>query len=281
MKSLFPASLAFLALAPVSRSGPVEAAIVAAMKLSDQPNYSWVTNIDDDAQSYEIAGRTVVGGYTRVTMPPPPGLRPRMSREVRNPLDAIFADNVNCVIRTDDGWKRPDDLPMPPPDDADFDGLANVGQPAGLGMGGIGRMPSLPPPRPRPVDRSEDRGYSNQQLAINPPHLELGVIVSSHSELKVDGETVTGLLTEYGAALLLVHDGQKDLVPRQASGIFTLWIRNGMVVSYQVKLTGVLSVSTPYGRKNIEVHQTMNTAVKDVGTTVVDVPDEAKRKLGP
>ncbi len=267
-------------LGAVVRAGPVETAIVAAMKLSDEPNYSWVTEVDDDARSYEISGRTAVGGYSRITMPAPPSLRPRMNREVRDPLDAIFSDNVNCVVRTDGGWKHPGDLPLPPPDDSDFDSLPNASMPAGMGLGGMGRIPVIPAPRPRPPERGEDRGYSNQQLSINPPHLELGVIVSSHDDLKVDGDTVTGTLTEYGAALLLVHDGDKKIVPRQASGTFTLWIRDGIVTRYQVKLAGVISAPTEYGRKNFEVHQTMNTSVKDIGTTEVDVPDDAKRKLG-
>ena len=34
-------------------AGPREAAIVAAMKLSEQPNYSWTTTVTDDARTYD------------------------------------------------------------------------------------------------------------------------------------------------------------------------------------------------------------------------------------
>ena len=51
-------------------AGPVESAIIAAMKLPEAPNYSWRTEVVDDARSYEIVGATDrTGDYSLVTMP--------------------------------------------------------------------------------------------------------------------------------------------------------------------------------------------------------------------
>ena len=43
-----------------------DAVIVAAVRLSDHPNYSWASTISDDARTYDVEGRTQKGGFTRV-----------------------------------------------------------------------------------------------------------------------------------------------------------------------------------------------------------------------
>ena len=125
----------------------------------------------------------------------------------------------------------------------------------------------------------EDRAYSNLQLAISHPHEELGVIVGSHQEFTVEGDVVSGTLTDLGAQLLLVRDGQKDITPLRAAGSFKVWLRDGLVAKYQVKLEGILKIDTPNGQRNVQVNQTTHTVIKDVGTTTVIVPDQARVKL--
>ena len=129
------------------------------------------------------------------------------------------------------------------------------------------------------VRDNEERNYSNLQLAISPPHEELGVIVSSHSEFKVEGDVVSGTLTDLGAQLLLVRDGQHTLTPVRAAGAFKLWLREGAVAKYQVRLEGILSIETPNGRRQIAVHQVTNTIVTAVGTTTFELPEQARLKL--
>lgn len=57
MKRLLLASLVILQ-SPAACAGPIEDAVVAVMRLSDRPNYTWVATVDDDARSYDIVGRT-------------------------------------------------------------------------------------------------------------------------------------------------------------------------------------------------------------------------------
>jgi hypothetical protein len=273
----WPLGLAvWCAAAALLRAGPAEAAILAAMRLAEQPNYSWTTTITDDARTYDTEGKTRRGELTWVKMPVVNSIRRRLGRSVTDTqIELIFRGNVDCVIATDRGWKRPDDLSLAD-DEAGGDssgggfggGLPGIGV-AGGGTSGRGRS-RLPEP---------ERRYSNLQLAISHPHEELGVIVSSHQELKVEGDIVAGTLTDLGAQLLLVHDGQKEIAPVRATGIFKLWLRGGMVAKYQVRLEGVLYIETPKGRRQIQVHQTMDTIVKDVGTTTFEVPESARRQL--
>jgi hypothetical protein len=130
---------------------------------------------------------------------------------------------------------------------------------------------------PLPVAPPAPHGYSNAQYGISRPHEELAIIVSSYADLNVDGNVVEGRLTDQGARLLLVRDGQKDITPLVAAGIFKLQLQNGMVSSYLVRLEGILAV----GKKKVHVHQTTNTVIMNVGTTKFDVPVEVEQKLGP
>jgi hypothetical protein len=89
---------------------------------------------------------------------------------------------------------------------------------------------------------------------------------------------VTGTLSDVGARLLLVREGQEGrITPLVAAGNFRLQIQNGSVTRYSVQLEGVLLVDK---KKKILVHQTSSTIVKGVGTSGFDVTDEIKRKLG-
>ena len=255
---------------------------MAIMRLSDQPSYSWVATVQDDARTYDIDGKTVRGGFTHVKMPVINTVRRRLGRSVTDTrIELIFRGNVACVLRTEDDWKTPEELPEPQ-EERDTDppntrpGSAIPG--AGAIYGGLMKGAVIRRPATRIPERDEQQ-YSNLQLGISHPHEELGVIVSSHVDFVVEHDTVTGTLTDLGAQLLLVRDGQKQITPQRAAGTFKLWLRDGMVSKYQVKLQGILTVDTPNGRRHVAVNQTTHTILKDIGTTKFEVPEQARVKL--
>jgi len=258
-------------------AGPSETAIVAAMKLSEQPNYSWVATVTDDARTYDIVGQTGPEGFSAVKMPAINALRRRLGRSVTDTeIEFIFRGNVAYVLKHGEHWKLPGELPAAGESEASGDSVAVSGSvPGGTDAGPVLRIP-LPP---KPDRKAEPRTYSNLQVAVSLPHDELGVIVSSHDEFKVDGEVVSGTLTDLGAQLLLVRDGQSAISPVRAAGTFKLWLRDGLVTRYQVRLEGVLSIDSPAGRRDLIVHQHTDTQIKNVGATVFDVPAEARTKL--
>lgn len=267
----------FIGLAP-SYAGQKEDAIVAIMRLSEQPNYSWVATVTDDARSYDISGQTKKGGFTRVTMPMINSVRRRLGRSSTDTTNEIvFRGNVACVIATESGWLRPEELPLP--GEAEVDPVITPGRPGPLGTGILGNS-GVRRRTSGGRDQEERRPYSNLQLALSHPHEELGVIVCSHQELRVDGDIVTGTLTELGAQLLLVRDGQDQITPLRAAGTFKLWLRGGLVARYLVRLEGTLSIDTSRGNREVSVHQVTDTVIKDVGKTRFDIPDEARQKLG-
>jgi hypothetical protein len=280
MKALLLATLAAAGAAGL-HAGPTEAAILAAMKLSEVPSYAWTATVTDDARTYDIIGRTSRAGYSRVKMPLVNAVRRRLGR-TSSEVDAnyIFRGNVACVIETEQGWRRPDEL-----EHTEFEA-----DPAPATIGPTGHAPILggPPLGPRSPAGRRGRGgrdrpeaaYSNIQLGLSLPHEELAVIVTSHTSFVLEGDTVSGALTDLGAQLLLVRDGQQAIAPRKAAGTFKLWLQNGAVVKYQVRLEGLLSVEAGGVRREIVVQQRTDTAIRDVGTTLVDVPDQARLRLG-
>lgn len=269
----------------VLQAGPAESSIIAAMRLSEEPNYTWASTIEDDARTYEIVGKTERGGPTRVRMPLVNALRRQLGRSAPDHLvEAVFLGNERCVLHTESGWLTLDEVrrirgpvrtasvgttirTVPGPGGGSY--LINTSPVFGTQRGMLGPRP----PERRPVP------YSNLQFAVSHPHEELGVVVASHRDWQVEGEVVTGSLSEMGAALLLVRDGQREIQPLAAGGTFKLWIRDGMVIRYQLRLEGVLSVATSRGTQRVAVQQVSFTNITDVGTTQLDVPAEAKRKL--
>ncbi len=277
--------LAALLLTSAAVAGPVDDAILAAMNLAEKPNYSWRATISDDLQTYDLHGQTRVGEFTRVTMPLAGDLRRQFGRRLReHELTMIFRGNVRCAIATEEGWKTADELPALTDHEIAELGTFAIPQIA-LGMGirrgmsGFGHTPggrSKLRAGTRGGLNEDSPGYSSLRLAVSHPHEELAIIVSSYADLRVNGNLVTGRLTDLGAQLLLVREGQADVEPVAATGSFQLWIHDGMVTKYHVEMEGVLSVE----HELLEVRQSMTTVVNGVGTTKFEVPAEVRQKLG-
>jgi hypothetical protein len=272
---------------PGMRAAPTDAAIVAAMKLPDAPNYSWVSEISDDARSYEIVGKTDrLTDYSLVTMPMVGAVRRRVTRGssgTDNQATVLFKGGEHFVVQTDEGWMRPEEMPAMsgrggrggyPPGGNYPGGAFPAGGQRGRGRRGGGPFPgddgSTTPP-----------AYSNLQQTLSRPHEEIAIIVAGFTDIKADeGGVFTGVLNETAAKLLLVHAGQDQITPLKASGTFRLWVASGRLVKYETKLEGTLQVETRSTKHEVVVHQTSTTTLKDTGATSFEVPDDARKKLG-
>ena len=105
--------------------------------------------------------------------------------------DMIFKGSEKFVIQTDDNWRRPDEG-------------SNGGERGGARRGGgFGGPPGTGGPRGRSSrgargsgnESGNAAGYSNLQNTLSRPHEEIGVIVGGATDLKVDGEKLTGSMT--------------------------------------------------------------------------------------
>jgi hypothetical protein len=257
------------------RASASDQAVIVAMKLADAPNYAWSTSVDDDARSYVIDGQTNLADkneFSLVTMPMVATVRRRVTRATSNSenvMTAIFCGDERLVIQTPDGWRKPEQLSANSEGSARNTGSGITSRRGRRGASGVPHGGDRPPP-----------AYSNLQLTLSRPHEELAIIVAGYTELKADGDSVTGLLSETAAKLLLVHAGQQEITPLTASGTFRLWVREGQIAKYEIKLEGTLAVAANGDRHEITVHQTATTEVKNIGTTKFEVPEEAQKKLG-
>jgi hypothetical protein len=253
-------------------AGPVEDGIVAAMNLSERPNYSWLSVVDDDARSYEIKGQTSREGFTRIRMPVINAIRRRLGRETTdNVVDAIYHGNVDCVFATDNGWKRLAELPPPPEPKTP---LLRPGGVRGLGLVGV-----MEPKPPKVDEENETQPFSNLQPGITHPHEEIGVLISSGTNWRAEGDSLSGSLNELGVQLMLVRDGHPEITPEGGKGSFTIWIRDGLVYRYKVRLSGVLAIKTAKGIRRVSVKQNTTTLIQNVGSTQVNVPEEVRQRF--
>jgi hypothetical protein len=264
--------------------------VVAAMRLSEQPNYRWSSVVLDDARTYAIEGAAGGEGYTWVRLPLVPALARRLSRETPPEVEAVFRGSAALVVNTERGWRTLRELPRR---HRDWDFYCEpttvpASRGAPLRQAAAGGDPwetpepdesalLQPAPLPDPFEDEDAKPYCNAQFALSHPHEELAVIVSSYTDLKVQGDIATGTLSDLGAQLLLVRDGQEQIRPLSAAGTFQLQIRHGIVVRYRLQLEGTMLV----GRRRVQINQTSTTQIADIGKTALDVPAEVRRKLDP
>ena len=267
----------FFPLLGTAVAGPGETAIVAAMALSAAPNYTWVSTVSDDAGTYLIDGKTQGAGQTWVKMPMPRGLAQRLGRDAETQLEMFLVGDQPCVVRSGDDWKFLHELSARSETGANEPFARAMGRMPGGRMGTLGRpLPATVVSRGGRFGSDDDASFrESASPGVSRPHEDLAIIVSSHETLVCEGPTASGTLTDLGAQLLLVREGQTDVTPVSAQGTFKLWFQEGRVARYQLRLEGILLV----GGKTAHVRQTSETTLSRVGTTRFDVPREVREKL--
>jgi hypothetical protein len=87
-------------------------------------------------------------------------------------------------------------------------------------------------------------------------------------------------LTEPGAKELLSRNrrgGGQAPEPKDAKGSVKFWIKDGALTKYEFKLQGKITMGQDQEER--EVTRANTVEIKDVGTTKVSVPEDAKKKL--
>jgi hypothetical protein len=119
------------------------------------------------------------------------------------------------------------------------------------------------------------RGMMARNLKV--PAAQVADIAASAEELKKDGDAYSGALTEAGAKSLLTfrprNGGEASVT--NATGSVKFWLKDGALAKYEFKVKGTVSV----GGNEFENDRTTTVEIKDVGSTKIEVPDEAKKKL--
>jgi hypothetical protein len=112
------------------------------------------------------------------------------------------------------------------------------------------------------------------------PAAEIEDLVSKAQEIKKDGDVFSGDLTEDGAKALLSagfgrRGGQTPPPATDAKGSVKFWVKDGILTKYESKVSG----KREFNGEVRDIVRTTTVEIKDVGTTKLDVPEEAKKKL--
>jgi hypothetical protein len=103
-------------------------------------------------------------------------------------------------------------------------------------------------------------------------------LVSFTKELKKDGDTYSGELTEEGAKTMMSfrpRSGGDAPSVSNAKGSVKFWLKDGALTKYEFNLKGTMN----FNGNDIDQDRTSTVIIKDVGSTKVTVPEEAKKKL--
>ena len=111
------------------------------------------------------------------------------------------------------------------------------------------------------------------------PAVQAADLADAAKELKVGDKGITGDLTEDGAKALMSFRGVRRGVPppdfTNVKGSVTFTLTDGKLVKYSFHVTG----SMDSNGNPVDVDRTTTVEIKDVGTTKIEVPDDAKKKL--
>jgi hypothetical protein len=111
------------------------------------------------------------------------------------------------------------------------------------------------------------------------PATEAATILKHVKELKASDGVISGELTEAGAKELATfrpRAGGQTFEPTKASGSVRFWVKDGQLGKMEVKLASTTNVN---GEER-EFVRTTTYQITEVGTTKVEVPEDAKKKIG-
>jgi hypothetical protein len=111
------------------------------------------------------------------------------------------------------------------------------------------------------------------------PDQQAATLAAQAAALKMDTNGISGDLTEDGAKAMLMFGrrgaGTDGPTVSNAKGSVTFWVTDGKLVKYQFHVSGTVS----FNGNDRDVDRTTTIAITDVGTTKIDVPDDAKKKM--
>jgi hypothetical protein len=111
-----------------------------------------------------------------------------------------------------------------------------------------------------------------------PPAREVETLVSKVKDVKKDGDAYAGDLTPEGVKDLLGRfrrpggDAPEIANPK---GSLKVWLKDGVLSKYQYQVQGKMT----FNNNDVEIDRTTAVEIKDIGTTKLSVPEEAKKKL--
>jgi hypothetical protein len=218
--------------------------INAAKKLAGAGGYAWKSTI-------EMAGGGGGGGGGGMRPGPTEG---KIGKDGMVMLSMTRGDNTTeavvmgtkGAIKTADGWQS----------------LAEATE--GGGGGGQG---------------NPGRFMARRLQTFKAPAAEVEEMAGKTTGLKKVDDAFVGDLTEEAAKGLLTfgpgRGGGDGPSVSNAKGSVKIWVKEGVVAKYEVKVQGTVS----FNGNDRDIDRITKVEIKDVGTAKVEVPEDAKKKL--
>jgi hypothetical protein len=109
------------------------------------------------------------------------------------------------------------------------------------------------------------------------PAVQAAELAAGAKELKQDGDAMAGDLTEDAAKALLTFRlrGSDGPTVGNAKGSVKFWSKDGVLAKYEFKVSGKVA----FNGNDRDVDRTTTVEIKAIGSTKIDVPEAAKKKL--
>lgn len=130
----------------------------------------------------------------------------------------------------------------------------------------------------RAADDSAAGSGRGMMRAVRAPSEQATELLKYVSDLKKEGGTYTGTLSEEGVKSLISFRRRGGDLPevRNPSGTAKFWVKDGMLSKYEFQLKGGMT----FNNNDIQMDRTTTVEIKNVGKTKIEIPAEAKEKLG-
>src|SRR4051794_36281976 len=213
----------------------------AAKKLADSSNYSWKTTSEGGGfGGGNQEGKTEKGGVTLITL------------SLGDNQIQVATKGQKSAIKTEEGWKTAEEL-----------GGGDAQQ--GPGMF-IARM----------IQQFKAPGAQAEEYC------------SKLKDVKKDGDVITAQITGADANSVMPRFGGRrggggaggaggQQIPQMQNTKLDLkfWTKDGVLTKYTYHLTGTISIQG----EDRDIDRTTTVEISDIGSTKVELPDEAKKKL--
>ncbi|MDO8545354.1 MAG: hypothetical protein Q7S40_33350 [Opitutaceae bacterium] len=251
----------------ICQAAPTEEVHAAARKLGDAPNYTWVTTTKMTAGGTEVSfgsgtttGKTAKDGFTL------------LSRETQNgAMQTVRKGEQMAMQNPQSGeWMSMEEMRAQFANRGGGGGAAPGGAAGARGTSGRG---------------SSGRGGTMFGGTSMTPADEITALIAGAKDLKAADGVIAGTLSPEAIAQRLSFSGrggrsgggEAPPAPKNASGSVKFWVKNGALVKYEYQVKGTVAGRDGEAR---EVERTSTTEIKDIGSTTIEVPEAAKKKLG-
>jgi hypothetical protein len=125
----------------------------------------------------------------------------------------------------------------------------------------------------------ENNSTIRRLRALKPPAQEAEALTGKAAELKKESDGVySGEMKPDAAKELFALLGRRAAEAPEAKGTMKFWIKDGALAKYDFAVRGKITVGGEEKRE-VEISRTTTVEIKNVGSTTVSLPEDAKKKL--